>query len=90
MAQDELTRNNPPQILVDFVDKNKAQIERIGERLVAAKKEFASCVQMFGENEKTQSPKEFFSLINEFMMNFDMCRDQLQKRQEAKVSLFLY
>lgn len=86
IAEEEVEREEPPQILVQFVNDNKSHIERIGEKLQVAKQEFVKCAQLFGEDPKTQTPKDFFSLIHEFMQNFEMAHELLQKRQAEKVS----
>ncbi|KAI6175235.1 Formin-like protein [Aphelenchoides fujianensis] len=44
IAEDEVAKENPPAVLVDFVGKVKPQITRIGEKLEVAKKEFVKCV----------------------------------------------
>ncbi|KAI6171408.1 Formin-like protein [Aphelenchoides bicaudatus] len=84
IAEEEVAREDPPQILVQFVTEYKPQIERMGEKLQVAKQEFSKCTQLFGEDPKTQTPKDFFSLIHEFMQNFENAHDQLQKRQAEK------
>ncbi|KAI6233835.1 Formin-like protein [Aphelenchoides fujianensis] len=80
IAEDEVAKENPPAVLVEFVAKVKPQITRIGEKLEVAKKEFVKCVQLFGEDPKNQTPKDFFSIINDFTNNFDDAHDQLKKR----------
>jgi hypothetical protein len=89
IADEELKRDNPPQILVSFVADSQPHIERIGKKLAAAKAEYAKCAQMFGEDPKSQTPKDFFTLIYEFMQNFEHAREHLQKRRAEKVIKFV-
>ncbi|KAI6188875.1 Formin-like protein [Aphelenchoides besseyi] len=80
IAEEEITKENPPVVLINFVNEVKPQITRISEKLEIAKKEYAKCAQLFGEDPKVQTPKDFFTIINDFVHNFEHAHSQLKKR----------
>ena len=85
IAEEEVARDDPPKVLQTFVDEHKPTIARITEKLEQAKQEYARCAHLYGEDMKTQGPREFFTIINDFMHNFDAAHALLKKRTHDKV-----
>ncbi|CAD5216547.1 unnamed protein product [Bursaphelenchus okinawaensis] len=84
IAENEMQRENPPEALDAFVAEAKPRVDGLASALDLAKKEFTRCAQLFGEDPKTQSPEEFFALINTFAKNFDNAADQLKKKRHTQ------
>lgn len=84
IAETEAQKDNPPEKLTKFVDEAKPRVESLTEALSVAKKEFSKCAQLYGEDPKTQSPEDFFALINNFSKNFEHAAEQLKKKRTVQ------
>lgn len=84
VAEGELERDNPPEALKTFVGEAKPRVDGLAASLDLAKTDFAKCAQLYGEDPKTQSPEEFFTLINTFARSFEQALEQLRKKRQQQ------
>uniref|UniRef100_A0A0K0DVC6 FH2 domain-containing protein n=1 Tax=Strongyloides stercoralis TaxID=6248 RepID=A0A0K0DVC6_STRER len=59
-----------PIQLKEFIEKTEKRVQALSEACETAKISFNSCVEVYGENPKSQQPSIFFSKIALFSKNF--------------------
>lgn len=62
----------------------EAKIKSLSNEFDNAKSNFSDLLDFFGED-STMSPEAFFSTINSFVSMFNQTRDELRRKEEAKV-----
>lgn len=66
------------------------KVSQLRERVDTAKGKFSSLLEYFGESDSSKmQPHQLFEIITTFCRNFDKAREQVDKREKAKVSFLL-
>ncbi|KAE9555097.1 hypothetical protein FO519_001672 [Halicephalobus sp. NKZ332] len=83
LQEHEQRGSESPIALANFVNGAKKTMEELQSDVKLATETFSVCVEMFGENQRTQQPSVFFTYIANFVKGFHQCSVDLRERKAA-------
>uniref|UniRef100_A0A0K0F853 GBD/FH3 domain-containing protein n=1 Tax=Strongyloides venezuelensis TaxID=75913 RepID=A0A0K0F853_STRVS len=77
--------DDSPVQLKEFIEKTEKRVQALSQSCKTATISFNSCVELYGENPKSQQPSIFFSKIALFSKNFTQAIKDNENRRAAEI-----